>query len=882
MLYRIAVTLLATSIALCASGSFGQGVSAQLSDREAWVGSPIVLQIQISNATKYELPQKIEIDGCDVALAGAPSQSLRTTIFNGRVERSATVLQQYALTPRREGRFEVPELEVQVDGQTQRTPAMTFVARKSDAGDLIFAEIVSKQDKVYVGQSLDLTLKIWIKPYVNRQLQVKLDEGHMWQSLSRKTAWGVFGDRIQELSEERRRPGGETVLRKDTNGDEREYYLYEIDTKIYPTKPGKIDASDVQIIVEYPLALGRQRDPFENFFGGDPFGGSLQELMRGPTRSLSVTSSRPVVADASVGETEVLPIPTANQPADYRGAVGRYRIVTEAEPVRAREGDPITLKIGVIGDGPMELLQAPPLHENQELTTSFQVSDQTLAGFVQGDAKLFATTIRPRDVSVSEIPAIPFTFFDPETESFQTVYSRPIEIEVSESETLSLQAVVSGSETMGSGQNDGQPAFDLTINDSPALAIAEAAPSTTWWWYFAVVPPIVWVLLLLGRFCVYGWRNAGSFRSAYAVAVSELKTASDSDAIVAGMTKYVARQTRADCPTSRHAIGRLRELGHYDAAAKLESHFDQLTKSSCDVTSDQSIRVLQTVHDSLANHGKQVVKRKVSSGKRQLTTGLLPLLFFVPSAECLGADEGPAIQPLVQIIKEANTAYRSGESLASDEPASSRAAFQQAAGRYQTLVDLGIHNSDLFMNLGNAYLQSSDKTNAILNYHRALWMSPGNVSAAKNLRLLESTKDSAVNEAEGFVFSVEQFRTRIGDHAWQVILAISSVAFWLLIATKTILPRLKVLRWAFVMAIPLVLSLFVLNTEPAGELAIITADQIELKSGDGIEFATVAKIDSLSGQRAQVLLQRESWVKVALPSGQEGWLPEKQIQRVRL
>jgi len=31
----------------------GQNVSAQISAREAWVGSPIVLQIKISNASKY-------------------------------------------------------------------------------------------------------------------------------------------------------------------------------------------------------------------------------------------------------------------------------------------------------------------------------------------------------------------------------------------------------------------------------------------------------------------------------------------------------------------------------------------------------------------------------------------------------------------------------------------------------------------------------------------------------------------------------------------------------------------------------------------------------------------------------------------------------------
>ena len=55
--------------------SDAQEIRAQISTREAWVGSPVVLQIQIANANDYSLPESLEVDGCDVRSAGTPSQS---------------------------------------------------------------------------------------------------------------------------------------------------------------------------------------------------------------------------------------------------------------------------------------------------------------------------------------------------------------------------------------------------------------------------------------------------------------------------------------------------------------------------------------------------------------------------------------------------------------------------------------------------------------------------------------------------------------------------------------------------------------------------------------------------------------------------------------
>ena len=257
-----------------AQTSLAQNVDVRVSTKEAYVGMPVVLQLAIQNATDYEEPTLPEIDGCDVRPAGSPSQSSQITIINGRRSESRSVTMQYLITPRREGKFEIPSLTVNVDGRNQKTQPVRFVATKSETGDLLFVEIEGAKDKVFVGQPLDLTLKIWVKPFVDRKNNIKLSEANMWQMISKNTSWGSFTPRIQELAENNQRPGGETVLRDDGNGNEREYYLYEITATVYPKRAGKIDASDVQVVVDYPTGLGKARDPFESMLGGSPFGRS--------------------------------------------------------------------------------------------------------------------------------------------------------------------------------------------------------------------------------------------------------------------------------------------------------------------------------------------------------------------------------------------------------------------------------------------------------------------------------------------------------------------------------------------------------------------------------------------------------------------------------
>ena len=883
-----------------------QEVSTQISSREAWVGSPIVLQVQVRNAKKYSLPSEFEIDGCDVRSAGNPSQSSQIMIVNGRRSENRSVTQQYLIIPRREGKFQIPALEIKVDGETKRTRSISFVATQSETGDLLFVEVEGKKEAVFVGEPLDLTLKIWIKPFADRDNKIKLTESHMWQMLSEETSWGTFGDRLQELADNRQRPSGKSVLRENDDGQSREYYLYEIEGTVYPTKPGKIDASDLQIIVNYPISLGVRNSPFGSMFGGSAFGGSPFG------QRLAITDSRPVSAVAKVNSTKVLAVPTSGQTAHYRGAVGRYQMVAEAEPKSVAAGDPITLRLGITGDGPMELVQAPPLHKIESLANDFQVSDQSLAGFVQDETKFFVTTIRPRSEGVTQIPAIPFSFFDPDKKAYATVYSQPISINVEKAETFQLDSIVSnvtqGDDSQDDGQENATNATALTLslqNDfSKDVLRQESGSARASWVYYAIVPAIGWLILLAGKLAFSLPVVLGRFQSPFAQATQAIQDASSANELSAALRSFVARLTKSPCQTDEHAVGQLRGNGDYATANALESLFHKIRRidqpaaslpdsesaSSLDQLKPDCHQMISDIQQASRDH-RTFGKRSRNAGNRNLTTMSLFLVITGLNLAQAGAAEQHS---LVSVLTKANKAYQEASDLAQPDAAKSRDQFRNAAGLYQQLVDQGVRNSKLFFNLGNACYQSGDPGLAIVNYHRSLWLNPTMQKARKNLSLLSKQEELgglSVEQERGNLLSYDGLKRLllsglnvIGWNTVVVMFAVASFLFWGLVALKTVKPRVRAIGWVVVPMLLMVtsgLALF-LSGSSYRNLAIVTSDAIELRSGDGDEFPVLTKVESSAGIAVNVSNERQRWVRIELPNGESGWLAEKHLERVAL
>ena len=401
----------------------------------------------------------------------------------------------------------------------------------------------------------------------------------MWRLVSDRSEWGPFADQIQKLAQSEQRPEGKEVLRKDANGVEHSYYLYQLEATIYPKRPGTIDGNNVKIVANYPTALGRSRglfaDAFEDMPGGgaSPFGDDDGFSPFGAR--LTIQTVRPLAEQAVVEAIIVLPIPTADRPADYRGAVGQYQIATDAAPLHVKSGDPINLLIGISGTGPMELMQAPPLAELPKLAADFKVPSEPLAGFVKGERKIFQTTIRPRKAGITMIPAIPFSYFDPTTAKFVTVYSKPVAISVEQAEMLALDSVVHGGSSNGANPNSNQPGTTTADSNSLAIFTGDNVLANQQPWALdlrllvtlLIVPPLAVMGICLVRARAVWGMVTGMFGSAAGRLESAIARAESPAEIADVVTRFVARQSKLGSAADAEAVvGAVRVSGRRNLA----------------------------------------------------------------------------------------------------------------------------------------------------------------------------------------------------------------------------------------------------------------------------------------------------------------------------
>ena len=199
----------------------GAEIDSDVSTRETLVGLPVNFQIHFTNTIEHDQPVMPEIDGLTIEQAGPPSRSSQTSIINGRRTDRTIVTYNYRVTPLREGSFTIPPIQVSADGRRMLTKASRIVATKGETDDLMFVEITGSESEIYVGQAIDLSLRIWIRPFRDPKTSYKFKELDTWRLISSESQWGPFRERMLELANQNRRPEGRSVLREDSEGNDR-------------------------------------------------------------------------------------------------------------------------------------------------------------------------------------------------------------------------------------------------------------------------------------------------------------------------------------------------------------------------------------------------------------------------------------------------------------------------------------------------------------------------------------------------------------------------------------------------------------------------------------------------------------------------------------
>ena len=378
--------LLALLLPLCATAADSK-VRGILSSHTAGVGEAVEYELIIEGGGQLENEPTLNVDGIEVRFAG---QNRQMSFINGNV--SNRLILTYQLVPKREGKFTIPAVEVQIGGKVFKTlPAALTVApgeKMKEVGDLAFAKIFLPKKSLYVGEVVPMEVRLYLDATSNWDLR----------AMPAQTGDGFTT-----------RPFGKPAQR-NVMLDGRPYTLATFSTVITPGKAGKIAIGPVpaNLVVSRPQ---RGRQPF------DLFGRGL-----GPPTDMTVT--------APALEIDVKPLPVEGRPKDFSGAIGKFEFSATGTPERVKVGEPVSMKLAIKGSGNFDRIGQPPIDEPQGWTpysAKQDFSGNEGAG-IEG-MKTFELPVTPT-VAKTTMPVFAFSYFDPETEKYVTLKSAPAPLTV--------------------------------------------------------------------------------------------------------------------------------------------------------------------------------------------------------------------------------------------------------------------------------------------------------------------------------------------------------------------------------------------------------------------------------------------------------------------
>ena len=335
----------------------------------------------------------------------------------------------------------------------------------------------------------------------------------------------------------------------------------------------------------------------------------------------------------------------------------------------------------------LNLLQAPKLDRMPELESNFRVPREQLGGTVEGRSKVFTQTIRADNDSINEIPALPFTYFDPATETYETSWSRPVAISVSPTTGVSTQDVIglSGAARAAPDSLKNVAGGILANYTGTHLLQDESSRPNIFWLLLLLAPP----LAVIGTSTMHrrhtrlqGDTARTRARTAGRTAFARLSKFDDMSSISATLTAYVAdRFDLHEGGLTRHDIAQ--RLSNANVGEELVDRIDQLlaacerhhfsggetpTAPSLVVEAERCIRDLEGVPTPM----KLMMTFMITVLAMQLNA--------TAHAELTTAQRE-------SILAEAQADYDTGTSMLKTNPAQAVTAFRTSAERFQLLVD---------------------------------------------------------------------------------------------------------------------------------------------------------------------------------------------------
>jgi len=375
-------------------------------DRDALtLGETATLALTFEGGSARRVPTP-QVPGVQFNQVG---NSQNFSIVNGAISQTVTVT--FSVTPQRAGEFTIPPLRAEVGGQVLATEPLKLVvttaaapsaAAVNSGSEPAFMKFVFPKNKVYLGESLVGRLEIYLRNDVQNFVN--------FQVTSSPTD-GFSAGKTAELQNQRRR----------VQLGNREYTVIPLAVPLTAVRPGPLTLGP--FTASAVLVMPSQNQ------GGDPF--FRQFFNQGEQHQITL-ASEPVTVQS-------VPLPEQNKPADFSGAIGNFTLNASAGPTSVTVGDPITVRVQISGRGALDAITLPvPAAWNNFKTYPPTTKQENSDPFGFQGTKTFEQIISPQNADVHELPALTFSFFNPDDGQYHTVTHAAVPLQIKAAGTSPL------------------------------------------------------------------------------------------------------------------------------------------------------------------------------------------------------------------------------------------------------------------------------------------------------------------------------------------------------------------------------------------------------------------------------------------------------------
>ena len=807
----------------------------------------------VSDFRAGSIPNELEV------LIG-PNRSMQSSyqMINGHTSSSSSITYTYIVCASKNGTYTISPAHIVVDGKTISSNSLTIkVSGSAQSNSGSSRKNRNEEEEIRdAGSQIsgsDLFIKVSAnKKRVHEQEPILLTY-KVYTLVGLTSLRGDMPDLKSFYTQEVDLPQQKSFSVETLNGR-----TYKTTTwsqyVMFPQTTGKLEIPSITfegIVVQQ----NRNIDPFEAFFNGGSGYVEVKKKIQAPGI-----------------EIQVDPLP--ERPANFSGGVGKFNVSAQLDKTETKANDPISMRIIVSGTGNLKLIKQPVVNLPKDFDKyEPKVTDKSklTTNGIEG-SMVYDLLIVPRHQGQYEIPPVEFTYFDTAENAYKTVKSESFTLDVAKGSGAGAVNDFSGQDL----QELNKDIRYIKTGSTNQHSLNDFFFGSSAYWISLCLLAVVFVsLFVIFRQRAIDNANVTKARGKKAnkVATKRLKKASrlmaDNkpgefyDEVLRALWGYVG--DKMNIPVE--------QLSHDNISMRLAEHnVDETVISQFIGALDECEFERYAPGDPKGNMNKvyekamTAIEKIEGSMKKRRTAAkatVLLLLLFLPLS-------GHAVTKA-----EADSAYIRGQ-------------YQQAIKDYEMLLKQGA-SADLYYNLGNAYYRSENITRAVLNYERALLLSPGDRDIRFNLQIARAkTIDKIVPESEMFFFTWYRSLVNlmsVDAWAWTALIALALLIVLLLVYlfSERIWLRKVGFFGGFVLLILFALSNLFAWQQKQDLLfrkgAIVISPSVTVKSTpakNGTDLFILHEGTKVSITDGTM----KGWMGIRIADGKEGWIESNMIEEI--